>query len=242
MKICAAQTKPIKGDIQSNIASHQKLVDLAAAHGAEIIIFPELSLTGYEPTLAKALATGPDDSRFDDFQIMADTHRITIGVGVPTDSDSSIRIGMVIFQPHQPRQLYSKQYIHPDEEPFFTGGPSLPALSGDNSRLALAICYEISVPAHAEAAFRRGAEIYFASVAKSVRGIDKALDRLAEIARRYALTVIMSNSIGAADGELCAGKSSVWNKAGVLVGQLDEAHEGVIIFDTVTEEVIKEMI
>ena len=80
MKICVAQTRPIKGDIQSNIHNHKKLIDLAVSSGAEIVIFPELSLTGYEPTLAKELAINEDDSRLDDFQKISDTQQITIGV------------------------------------------------------------------------------------------------------------------------------------------------------------------
>jgi len=59
--------RPLKGDIQSNIKNHKILIDLAVYNGADTIIFPELSLTGYEPELAKKLATTPDDSRFDDF-------------------------------------------------------------------------------------------------------------------------------------------------------------------------------
>lgn len=57
MKICVAHTRPVAGDIQSNIESHKKLLDLAIAHAAGMVIFPELSLTGYEPKLAKELAT-----------------------------------------------------------------------------------------------------------------------------------------------------------------------------------------
>ncbi len=68
MKICVAQTRPSKGDIQSNIERHKKLIDLAVANGANIAVFPELSITGYEPERAKELATIPDDRRFEDFQ------------------------------------------------------------------------------------------------------------------------------------------------------------------------------
>ena len=57
MKIAVAQTKPVTGDIDSNIKNHITLATVAADNGADIIIFPELSLTGYEPSLAKQLAT-----------------------------------------------------------------------------------------------------------------------------------------------------------------------------------------
>jgi len=39
MRICAVQTKPIKGDIPRNIAIHKKLIELAVANSADIIIF-----------------------------------------------------------------------------------------------------------------------------------------------------------------------------------------------------------
>ena len=46
MKICVAQTKPVKGDVQKNIENHKKLINLAIADEANMIIFPELSITG----------------------------------------------------------------------------------------------------------------------------------------------------------------------------------------------------
>jgi predicted amidohydrolase len=207
MKICVAQTRPIKGDIGSNIENHKKLIDLAVANGADAIIFPELSLTGYEPALAKELATHQDDHRFDDFQKISDTRQITIGVGVPITNNTGICISMLIFQPHQARQIYSKQYLHPDEEAFFVNGQSSTGLIGDKTKIAPAICYELSVPEHAENAFKSGAEIYMVSVAKFANGVDKAIKTLAEIAEKYSMTVLMSNCIGISDGQKCAGKN-----------------------------------
>lgn len=241
MKICVAQTKPITGDIQSNIDHHKKLIDLAIANGADIIIFPELSLTGYEPKLAKALATTQDDRRLDDFQKLADTRQITIGVGVPTKNKAGICISLVLFQPHQAKQTYSKQYLHSDEEEFFISGQSSTGLIGDKTNIALAICYELSVPEHAENAFQNGAGIYVASVAKTAKGVEQAIKRLAEIAARYSMTVLMANCVGRCDGDECAGKTSIWNKEGVLVGQLNDTHEGIIIFDPDTQELIKKL-
>ena len=242
MKICAAQTRPVKGDIQRNIENHKKIIELAISNGANMIIFPELSLTGYEPELSKELATTPDDSRFDDFQKISNIRQITIGVGVPIKYKGHICISMFIFHPHRARQTYSKKFLHPDEEEFFISGQNSTGLIGDKSNIALAICYELSVPEHAENAFKNGTEIYIASVAKFANGIEKAVNRLSEIAGKYSMTVLMSNSIGKSDGHECAGKTSVWNKKGVLAGQLNDTNEGIIIFDTDTQETIEKMI
>ncbi len=236
MKICVAQTRPIKGDIQSNIDNHKKLIDLAVSNGADTVIFPELSITGYEPELAKELATNQDDSRYNDFQKIADTKQITVGVGVPTKNNTGICISMVLFQPHQARQTYSKKYLHSDEEDFFVSGQSSIGSIGNKTNIALAICYEISVPEHSENAFNSGAEIYIASVAKSVVGVEKAVKSLSDIANKYSMTVLMSNCIGHCDNFECGGKTSVWNDKGLLVGQLNDTNEGILIIDTDTQE------
>lgn len=236
MKICAAQTRPIIGNVQGNIHNHKALINLAVSRGAELVIFPELSLTGYEPRLANELATNPNDGRFEVFQELSDSKKLTIGVGMPTRHDAGVCISMILFQPHKGRRVYSKSYLHSDEIPFFVAGQSSPDLKINELNLALAVCYEISVAEHLEAALKYRPEIYFASVAKFVRGIDKALVRLSEIAKQHSMMVLMSNSIGSADGSQCAGKTSVWNRKGELLGQLDGTAEGLLIFDTKTQK------
>ncbi len=239
MKICAAQTSPVKGDIQKNIDNHKKLLNLAISNGVDIIIFPELSLTGYEPVLSKELATNQEDKRFDDFQKISDINKITIGLGVPTKNIAGTCISMILFQPCIARQTHSKKYLHADEETFFISGENVACLTGNKTNIALAICYEISVPEHSENAFKNGAEIYIASVAKTVTGVEKAIKTLADIAGKYSMTVIMSNCVGQADGEECGGKTSVWNNEGLLVGQLNDTNEGILVIDTDTQEVIE---
>jgi predicted amidohydrolase len=237
MKICVAQTKPVKADVTTNIDHHKKIIGLAAANGADFIVFPELSLTGYEPGLAATLATTAADSRFDDFQKISDDKQITIAAGMPLKNISGTQIGMIIFQPYQSRQIYCKQYLHPDEYPFFINGHQQILLA--NNSLAIAICYELSVPAHIEYAHQTGAKIYVASVAKSATGVDKAVDQLAGIAKKYSMPVFMSNCIGHCDDFECGGKTSAWNNKGQLIGQLDNTNEGILIMDTVTQEVME---
>jgi predicted amidohydrolase len=55
--IAVAQTCPVEGDVQANVEQHLRLAEAAAAEGARIVVFPELSLTGYELTLAQTLAS-----------------------------------------------------------------------------------------------------------------------------------------------------------------------------------------
>jgi predicted amidohydrolase len=238
MKICIAQTRAVTGDVNSNIDNHRNFAELAVSRGAEMIVFPELSLTGYEPTLAHELATNKDDEAFKELQQLSDSNKITIGAGMPIRGDKGIMIGMIIFQPFQPPQTYFKQYIHPDEEPYFIKGTHQSVLSTE--KIAIAVCYEISIPKHAEQAYKDGARIYIASVAKTVAGVEKAIETLSGTAQKYSMAVLMSNCVGMNDGIECGGRTSAWNDQGILLEQLNDRDEGFIIFDTSTQEIIKE--
>jgi predicted amidohydrolase len=240
MKIALAQTKPLKGNIPANIEAHKRVIDLAIANGANMVIFPELSITGYEPELAKELATSQEDSRFDDFQEISDINQITIGIGMPIKTETAPRIGMIIFQSHQSRQVYAKQYLHDDELPYFVQGNHQVYLAAGGSKIGLGICYELSVPAHVASVHANGAQIYLTSVAKTVSGVEKAIQTLSATATQYAMTVFMVNCIGLCEGVECGGRSSIWNTSGQLIGQLDAESEGILMLDTGTGEVISE--
>jgi predicted amidohydrolase len=243
MKICAAQTIPIKGDILKNIENHKKLIEIAISNQADIIVFPELSLTGYEPELADVLAVSElEDKRLNEFQSISNNNQIIIGVGMPTKLEKGICISMIIFQPNKMRQIYSKQYLHPGEEKYFVSGQNILPIEHKNKKIAFAICYETSIFEHSELASKNGADIYFASVLNSVNGVDKDLKRISEIAKKYSMVSLMSNFTGKSGEYDCAGKTSIWNKQGILIGQLNEKEEGIIIIDTDKQEIIKKYI
>jgi predicted amidohydrolase len=242
MRICAAQISSQKGALQVNMERHLMAIDMALDSGAEAIFFPELSLTGYEPGLASDLAINSDDSRLGALQQYSVNNEVVIGVGAPLRKEGGICISMLVFHPTRPLQVYSKKYLHRDEKSFFIPGSSNSEMIAMTLRIAPAICYEISVDAHARAAHRHGADVYLASVAKFQTGIDKALDRLAYIAQRYRMITIMANAVGEADGQPCAGRSSIWNDEGRLLAQLDNRNEGIMILDTSSGEVISRVI
>ncbi len=236
MKICAAQNHPAPGNIPGNIEGHKKLINLAISKGAEVIIFPELSLTGYEPKLAAKLAVEPLDKRLDIFQIASIQNGVAIGIGIPTNHANKICISMIIFLPDHRRLVYSKKYLHHDEEEYFVPGENIPVFNFRETRIAPAICYEISVPDHARTADANGADIYIASVAKYAHQAEKALENLKEIANKYAIPVMMANSVGPSDGNKCAGQSSIVDNLGFVYDQLDQTSEGIIMLDTETWE------
>ncbi|MBL4705562.1 MAG: carbon-nitrogen hydrolase family protein [Flavobacteriales bacterium] len=241
MKICAAQTKPIKGDFLKNIENHLSLIKLASESNADLVIFPELSISGYEPTLAQELATNSEDKRFDIFQAKSDENDMVIAIGAPLRNENDICIGMVVFQPQQKRSTYLKKHLFHTEKAFFKSGQSFTNLTIKDVNIGLAICYELSVPEHQKVAVDNGSEIYIASVVDTIQGIDDSLNKMSRTASNYSMVTLLSNCIGISGKYNCAGKSSIWNQKGKLMGQLGSSEEGVLIYDTESKEILKRM-
>jgi len=237
MKICIAQTNPHKGNIEKNIEQHVKLIHQAINRNANLIIFPELSLTGYEPQLAKDLATTQEDKRLDQLQELSNRYQIVIGAGLPTKENDDIYISTIIFQPNQARVTYSKQYLYHTEIGHFTAGKKPLYLNIEGQIIAPAICYELSNPEHSKGAAHNNAAFYIASVLNSVEGVNGDHQKLAAIARQYKMTVFMANYIGVSGGYQCAGKSSVWNHEGEIIEQLSDKNEGLLVYDTSTQNI-----
>lgn len=211
------------------------MIEHAIDLNAHFIAFPELSITNYEPSLAKKFATDTDHAIFTQFQKISDTNDITIGVGMPTKSKQGIRISMLIFQANTERTLYSKQMLDVDELPYFYPGKEQIILNCKGEQIALGICYESMHQSHFENVMKSDASIYLASVAKPKKGIRKAYSHFPEMAKAFQIPILMSNCIGPCDIFLSTGQSAVWNKNGKLLNQLDESHQGLLIYDTERE-------
>jgi len=239
MKACIAQTKPIKGNIKKNIENHIKLIELAIANNVDIIVFPELSITGYEAELAEELATTAEDKRFDIFQDITDANSIVIAIGLPIRKPIGICIGLAIFQPNEPRTTYSKKHLHPGEEKYFVPGENGEIIKIDDSKIGFAICYETSIQEHTNSLCKNGIDIYMASVLDTVGGVDKDLNRISNTAKKQNITALMANFVGKSGGYDCAGKSSIWNTNGLVLEQLDDINEGIAIMNTKTQETFK---
>jgi len=238
MKICLAQIKPEKGNISKNIQSHLTFIERAIELNSDLIVFPELSITNYEPELANELATDINDEIFNPFQVLSDKSKITIGLGMPTKANDGINISMLIFQPNKERIVYSKSILHSDELPYFVSSNNQPFLNIKGKNIALGICYETLQREHFVKAKENNADLYIASVAKPDRGTDKAYLHFPSVAKEFETPILMCNSIGFSDNFVANGLSSIWNKKGELLDQLDKENQGLLIYDTKTEKII----
>lgn len=105
--MAGAQTVPIRGDVDANLSHHAELVRAAADLHVQILVFPELSLTGYEPALARELAFAEDDPRLAPVIALACEHRMTLVVGAPVRLGTRLHIGAFVIYPNGEVDLYT---------------------------------------------------------------------------------------------------------------------------------------
>lgn len=232
MILAAAQTNPIRRDIDSNLLEHYRLVKLAAANGAQLIVFPELSITGYEREDAPDLAFSENDSRLDYLKKLATENKITIIAGAPIRIESNLFLGEFCIAPNDSVSIYTKQFLHTGEEIYYQ--PSFdynPILEIENERISCAICADIDNPKHPENASKNNSSTYIASIFFSPNGIPQAHQSLQNYASQYQMNVLMANFGGDSYGCPSGGRSSFWNNKGELIAQMKDSGSGLLLVE-----------
>ncbi|PYC29717.1 MULTISPECIES: carbon-nitrogen hydrolase family protein [Pseudomonas] len=231
LTLAAAQSVSIAGDLPANLARHQHLMGLAAQQGVQLLVFPELSLTGYEPQLVAELALPPDSPRLQPLRNLARELKLTTVVGMPIrlSVDGPVLIGALVLGADGSLAVYSKQHLHPGEERVFVPGSGGAPLQLGNEVLALAVCADFCHASHVQAAVDAGAGIYAAGVLISEGGyaVDSAL--LQGYARDHGILVLMANHGGPSGGWSCAGRSAIWGAQGQLLGAVEGVGEALLI-------------
>lgn len=232
MILASAQTKPKRDDIIGNLLDHYRLIKLAADEGADLIVFPEMSITGYEQDRADSLAFTEDDRRLDKLRILAVDYKIIIIVGAPIKIDADLFIGTFILRPDHSVSIYTKQFLHPGEEEYFQSSFNYnPLIELGNELVSPAICADIDHPLHAENAKKAGGTIYIASIFFSPNGIQNAHDSLSGYAKKHAMNVLMSNFSGESWGSPAGGRSAFWDQRGNLVAEMNDSDTGLLIVE-----------
>ena len=232
MILAAAQTKPIRRDIDSNLLEHYRLVKLAAANGAQLIVFPELSITGYEREDAADLAFSENDTRLNHLKKLATEHKITIIAGAPIRIESNLFLGEFCISPNNAVSIYTKQFLHTGEDVYYQ--PSFnynPMLEIENERISCAICADIDNPKHPENASKKNSSTYIASIFFSPNGIPQAHQSLQNYASQYQMNVLMANFGGDSYGCPSGGRSAFWNNKGELIAQMEDSGSGLLLVE-----------
>ncbi|ALM53630.1 carbon-nitrogen hydrolase family protein [Halomonas huangheensis] len=235
MRIAAAQFRPIKGNIDENLSRHLSLIKVATQENIDLIVFPELSLTGYEPELAAELAISAGDPRLARLQKIADENQLTIVCGAPIANESPHpQVGSLIIAPGQRVLLYRKIHLHPGENTYFTAGHQHCTFAHGAVRAGVAICADTQHEHHAAQQKTAGADLYLVSSAITAEGYKRDTGLLERWARRYEMPVVMANFHGATGEMLTVGSSSIWDRHGKLLVQACKDRDTLAMADIST--------
>lgn len=243
LKIGMAQITPILGDVAANLAIHLQSIEEAAESGVELLIFPELSLTGYQlQDLAFDVALTPS-GRDPVFGKLLDASRdMDIVVSfVEADERQKYYISAAYLSGgaiiHLHRKLYLPTYGMFDEGRYFAWGDALRAFDTRFGRLGILICedfWHVSAP---YVLWLDGADILILISASPGRGLATAQQIgsakwVEHINQAYASMftdfVIHVNRTGFEDGVTFWGGSAAYGPDGNLLARAPYYEEALV--------------
>ncbi|HWQ84602.1 MAG TPA: nitrilase-related carbon-nitrogen hydrolase [Anaerolineales bacterium] len=246
LTLALAQINTRLGDVPANLEKHLQLASEARASGADLLVFPELSLTGYVlQDLATAVAHRPnsDDPIFR--PLLEASREIDLVVGF-VDEDPRNRFfiasaylsgGKVVHVHHK---LYMATYGLFDEGRFFAWGDSVQAFDTRFGRLGILICEDFWHASPPYLLWLDGAELLLFTSASPGRGLSKepVLDSARWVehlnqayASMFTCFVAHANRVGYEDGLNFWGGSTLFDPSGELLVQGKYHEEGVVLAD-----------
>lgn len=249
LNLAMAQINTVLGDVEKNLEKHLKLIDEAHDKGADLIIFPELSLTGYilqdlVPTVA--LHANESDPVF--ARLLKASQGMDVMVSfVEEDTRNRFYIASAYLSDGKVLHVHHKVYLPTyglfDEGRFFAPGDGVSAFDTRFGRVGMLICEDFWHASLPYLLWLDGADILLFASASPGRGLPHEstngqvgkLDSarwVDDITRAYAglftSFVVHTNRVGYEDGLNFWGGSSVCNPDGEPVMQGPQHKEALV--------------
>ena len=209
--VAVAQPACVALDVEANARLHADVVRNA---GARVVVFPELSLTGYE--LEGADVVAEDDPCLRPLvAACAETGALALA-GAPVAGPS---IGVLAVTGAGASIAYRKRFLGDAEAARFAPGTEPAVVEVDGWRLALAVCKDTGVERHAADAAEVGMDAYVAGVLESAADAAVIEARAHRIVTTHAVWVAIASFAGSTGGgyDDAAGCSGVWSPDGTVV-------------------------
>ncbi len=254
MRIALAQINPTVGDLRGNSAKIAQAARAAAGRGAEVAVFPELSITGYPPRdlVEKPSFISRSEQELEKLAAETADLDVSIIVGYVAHSESKngkrarncaavIEQGKIVFR--QTKMLLPNYDVF-DEARYFHPAESMSLCTIRGKTVALTICEDawndrwfwkqrLYQRDPVEELFEAGGEImlcinaspYQVGKREMRRGIYRAS------ARRYTRPVVYVNQVGGNDQLVFDGSSFAMNAAGEVIASAKSFEEDLVIAD-----------
>jgi predicted amidohydrolase len=234
LNLALAQIATKLGDVQSNLEKHLDFIKQAKAQKADLVVFPELSLTGYVlQDLVATVAHKPleDDPIFK--HLLKASHDLDLVVGfVDEDTRHRFYIASAYLSGGSAVHVHHKVYLPTyglfDEGRFFAWGDSVRSFETRFGRVGLLICEDFWHASPPYLLWLDGADIMLFSSASPGRGLTdreklesaRWVERVTKAyASMFTSFVVHSNRVGYEDGLLFWGGAVAYDPNGELIAQ-----------------------
>jgi len=210
LAIAAAQPPCAAYDVAANAHAHAAAVRAA---GARVVVFPELSLTGYE---YDAAPVDPADPRLAPLiGACAETGTLALAGAVVAGPC----IGVLAVDGGGARVAYRKMWLGGAEPEHFRAGEEPAVIEAGGWRLGLAVCKDTGVAEHAAATAALGIDAYVAGALETAEDAHVQPARARRIAAAHGVHVAVASFAGTTGGgfDRAAGGSAIWDRDGSLL-------------------------
>lgn len=244
IKLAVAQIDTVLGNVEANLEKHMARIDEAVQSKADLVVFPELSLTGYalqDLTAEVSLRPESDDPTFQ--TLLRASQRADLLVGfVEEDERHRIYNSAAYLSQGEILSVHRKVYLPTygmfDESRYFAWGDSIRAFDTPLGRLGVLICEDFWHASPPYLLWLDGADLLLFISASPGRGLDtkEALESarwVEHVAQAYAslFTTFVTNvgRVGFEDGLGFWGGSVVFDPHGELVARGPYHEESLFI-------------
>ena len=243
--VAAGQLVSLPGQVEANVERHVELVrhavDLPRPYSRPaLILFPELSLTGYEIPMARRLAFTAEDPRLEPLRAIAQQEDITLIVGAPRRCEKRFHLSAYVIRKDGSLYTYDKQHlgafpedIHPTSPPpaewtVFEAGKGSSVIEIEGCKHALAICADTGHPEHVERSVSEGATMLLASmfIHPAYETIER--QRFEDHALTHGIPILIANHGGVTGNLQSAGKSAFHDPHGTCLASLPSSGTGIV--------------
>jgi len=244
LRVALAQIDPRLGDLERNLVLHADAIRTARRGGADVVVFPELSLTGYllrdqVPDVALRL----DDRRLR--PIVRASSDVDVVLGLVEESPDHRFHNAALYLSrgravHVHRKVYLPTYGMFDEGRDFAPGRSLRRFETAHGPAGMLVCEDLWHPACAWLLAADGVEVLYVLSSGPSRGArpDRGItsiavwhDLLRVTAQFQTAYVVYVNRVGFEDGLHFAGGSTVIDPFGRAVVEMAAEEAGLAIGD-----------
>jgi predicted amidohydrolase len=229
MRVAIGQFGAQLGNVRANLDRMQTMLAEAARADAEVVCFPELSLSGYlldagayTPQLMGEVADAVDELAADSAR-----HDMTLVYGAPQRVDGGLRNAVIMQPPSGSRLVYAKTHLDAVERAVFDRGDRFVV---EQRGIGAACCYDLAFPELARAVALLGARLLVVPMAWEVKRAFVMLNVVPARAVENVLYVLCANQCGKIGPFTFRGGSCVVDPLGRMCVRLGD-EEGLAVSD-----------